>query len=591
MSLGKWITDKLLEQTKAKHVVAIYPGRFQPMAKHHVKTYNWLTKQFKDVYVTTSGKVSLPNSPFDFNEKKKIINSLGITKLVKVSKPYSVSEMLSKYDPETTAVVFMVGAKDESRLSHSKFFHKWNGTAELGYKEGAYVITAPHISLSVPGYGEMSSTAIRKVLGDPAIENKEKQKLFKGIFGSNKNYDLIVNKLVKLGEVIEGFCHSFDIPNLLKENNNAGGGNTVDDGPRGYWGNQASWKKFGKNIEKYINPGMEVLNYLTGTEEFFDHKTEFKKDMTGGPTGAVTYFPAGIPGGFGGTNLLKDKKGRAAFNRWASWSKYIATSVGYEFVNYLGAEISIKQNKEEPMKLAEPGELMKENLLSEGVKDKHIFKAVFLAGGPGSGKSSVVDAIFNNPDESQVKSLTSTGLKVINLDIAFEYLKKKHKIPVDAETFTKEQNSMAGKLMYQARMIAQKQMNFYLDGKLGVIIDGTGGSYNPIAKKKKMLEDLGYDCYMIFVDTTMKTAMQRNQDRNNRRLHDKVVKRSWKQVQSNKKAYKSLFGGNMKVVSTESRQPGELPRGAQSHAMKFINSAIQNPIAKKWIAVAKKVME
>ena len=590
MSLGKWITDKLLEQTKVKHVVAIYPGRFQPMAKHHVKTYNWFAKQFKDVYVTTSGKVSLPNSPFDFSEKKKIINSLGITKLVKVSKPYSVSEMLSKYDPETTAVVFLVGAKDKNRLSHSKFFHKWNGTAELGYKEGAYVITAPHISLSVPGYGEMSSTAIRKALGDPAIENKEKQKLFKDIFGSNKNYDLIVNKLVKLGEVMEGFCHSFDIPNLLKENV-IDGESAVDDGPRGYWGNQASWKKFGKNVEKYINPGMEVLNYLTGNEEFFDHKTEFKKDMSGGPTGAVSYFPVGIPGGYGGTNRLKDKKGRAAFDRWASWSKYIATSVGYEFVNYLGAEISIKQNAKEPMKSVKPGELMKENLLSEGVNDKHIFKAVFLAGGPGSGKSSVVDAIFNNPDESQVKSLTSTGLKVINLDIAFEYLKKKHKIPVDAETFTKEQNSMAGKLMYQARMIAQKQMNFYLDGKLGVIIDGTGGSYNPIAKKKKMLEDLGYDCYMIFVDTTMKTAMQRNQDRNNRRLHDKVVKRSWKQVQSNKKAYKGLFGSNMKVVSTEGRQSGELPRGAKSHAMKFINSAIQNPIAKKWIAIAKKVME
>jgi hypothetical protein len=106
-----------------------------------------------------------------------------------------------------------------------------------------------------------------------------------------------------------------------------------------------------------------------------------------------------------------------------------------------------------------------------------------------------------------------------------------------------------------------------------------------------MLEDLGYDCYMIFVDTTMKTAMQRNQDRNNRRLHDKVVKRSWKQVQSNKKAYKSLFGGNIKIISTEKTQPGELPRGAKSHAMKFINSAIQNPIAKKWIAIAKKVME
>ena len=156
---------------------------------------------------------------------------------------------------------------------------------------------------------------------------------------------------------------------------------------------------------------------------------------------------------------------------------------------------------------------------------------------------------------------------------------------------TDEENSLSGKLMYKARMIAQKQMDFYLDGKLGIIIDGTGGSYNPIAKKKKMLEDLGYDCYMIFVDTTMKTAMERNSARDERRLLDKIVKRSWKSVQQNKKAYKSLFGNNIKVVSTEGRKPGELPRGAKSHVMKFINNAIQNPIAKKWIGIAKKVLK
>ncbi len=591
MSLGKWLSKQLLEETKIKHVVAIYPGRFQPMSTHHVKSYNWLKKQFKDAYVTTSGKVSLPNSPFDFNEKKKIINGLGITKLVKVTNPYSVTEMLSKYDAESTAVVFMVGAKDENRLSHSKFFHKWNGSADLGYKEGAYIITAPHVSLSVPGFGEMSGTAIRKALGDNSLEQQDKVKLFKGIFGNTKNYDLIVNKLEKLHEIMEGFCHYLDIPKLLKENATSNGGSSVDDGPRGYWGNQASWKKFGKQLEKHINPGMQVLNYISGDEEFFDHKTEFKKDMSGGPTAAVSYFPSGVPGKQGGTNLLKDKKGRSAFARWASWSKHIATIVGYEFVNYLGAEISAPQSNTEPTKPKKDGELMKEGLLLEGVHVKHIFKAIFLAGGPGSGKSSVVNTIFNNPDESQVRSLTSTGLKVVNLDIAFEYLKKKHKIPVDAETFTKEQNSMAGKLMYKARMIAQRQMNFYLEGKLGIIIDGTGGSYNPIAAKKKMLEDLGYDCYMIFVDTTMKTAIQRNQDRNDRRLHDKVVKRAWKGVQNNKKAYKSLFGGKIKVISTEKTQPGELPRGAKSHVMKFLNKAIDNPIAIKWIEIAKKVME
>lgn len=405
-----------------------------------------------------------------------------------------------------------------------------------------------------------------------------------------------------IDEIISDFCVKEDIARFIKESTVTSVGDTVDDGPRSFWGNQASYKSATKKQAERL--GMKVLDYISGNEEIFDHKTEFKKDMTGGPTGAVSYFPVGIPGGFGGTNLLKNKRGRIAFDRWKSWSTYLSTNIGWKVLSYMGAEIAAPQSKDEPMKLAKPGELilkpgekkekieiMKEVLLNEGIKDKHIFKAVFLAGGPGSGKSSVVDSIFNNPDSKEVKSLTSTGLKVVNLDQAYEYLKKKHKVPVDHADMDKDQISLSGKLMYKARMIAQKQMEFYLDGKLGIIIDGTGGSYNPIAKKKQQLEDLGYDCYMIFVDTTMKTAMARNSARDTRVLLDKVVKRTWKGVQQNKDAYKSLFGSNMKVISTEDRGPGELPRGAKTHVMKFINSAVQNPIAQKWIGIARKVLD
>jgi hypothetical protein len=364
MSLGNWLAEQIItEESKIKVIIAIYPGRFQPMGKHHAKTYRWLTGQFDKAYVATSGKVSLPKSPFSFSEKKKIINSHGISNVVQVKNPYQATEILKKYDPETTAAVFMVGKKDASRLG-GKFFRPWKGKAEVGYKDGAYTIIAPHVSLSVSGYGEMSGTTIRKALGDKSLDKKEKTKLFKGVFGHTKNYNMIVKKLEALNEIVEGFCHYFDIPKLLKENKTSGG--SIDDGPRGYWGNQKSWKKFGKYIEKHINKGMEVLNYLTGAEEFFDHKTEFKTDMSGGPTGTVSYWPVGVPGAIAGTNRLADKKGRDAFKRWASWSKYIATRVGYEFVNYLGAEISATSNKKEPTKSPKPGTLMNESLLLEG---------------------------------------------------------------------------------------------------------------------------------------------------------------------------------------------------------------------------------
>ena len=47
--------------------------------------------------------------------------------------------------------------------------------------------------------------------------------------------------------------------------------------------------------------------------------------------------------------------------------------------------------------------------LNEGVNDPAIFKAIFLAGGPGSGKSFIVGKT----------GLTSMGYKVVNSDDAF----------------------------------------------------------------------------------------------------------------------------------------------------------------------------
>ena len=63
------------------------------------------------------------------------------------------------------------------------------------------------------------------------------------------------------------------------------------------------------------------------------------------------------------------------------------------------------------------------NLLTEGVFDKGIFKAVFLAGGPGSGKSYVVSQLFGSPQKVNV---SVSGLKSVNSDTEFEFLLKKY---------------------------------------------------------------------------------------------------------------------------------------------------------------------
>ena len=58
-------------------------------------------------------------------------------------------------------------------------------------------------------------------------------------------------------------------------------------------------------------------------------------------------------------------------------------------------------------------------MISEGVDDPGILKCVFMAGGPGSGKSFTAMEIFGI-DKKLKSSFSATGLKNVNSDSAFE---------------------------------------------------------------------------------------------------------------------------------------------------------------------------
>ena len=159
------------------------------------------------------------------------------------------------------------------------------------------------------------------------------------------------------------------------------------------------------------------------------------------------------------------------------------------------------------------------DLLNEGVFDKGIFKAVFLAGGPGSGKSYVVSQLFGIPKKVNV---SVSGLKSVNSDTEFEYFLKKTGInPKDLAKIEKENPELFTKLTSDdpssQRSKAKKLTDFrkkgYMKGKLGMIIDGTGHDVSKIEKQKKELGLAGSDTYMVFVNTTLQVALERNSKR------------------------------------------------------------------------------
>ena len=207
------------------------------------------------------------------------------------------------------------------------------------------------------------------------------------------------------------------------------------------------------------------------------------------------------------------------------------------------------------------------NDLQEGLQDPNIFKAFFLAGGPGSGKSYVVR-----------KTTGGTGLKVVNSDDAFEKLLKDANLSLKMPP---EEEAPRDVVRQRAKAITKARKANYIEGRIGLIIDGTGKDYEKIASQSKDLRQLGYDTHMIFVNTSLDTALQRNADRP-RSVPDSIVVKSWNEVQSNIGAFSQHFRENFIVV--DNNDAGEDVFVKVFKQIKgLLRKKVTSPLAKQWV--------
>ena len=216
-----------------------------------------------------------------------------------------------------------------------------------------------------------------------------------------------------------------------------------------------------------------------------------------------------------------------------------------------------------------------ESSLDEAVNDPDIFKAVFLAGGPGSGKGFVY--------KNTVATLAS-GLKVVNPDNAYEFLMRKAELDISNPD---EIASVQGQqLRNRAKDLADKQEELYREGRLGLVIDGTAKDAEKISQVKERLDALGYDSMMIFVNTDLQTNLEQN-TRRARRLPDTFIKEMWSAVQKNIGKLQSMFGrSNFLVLDNSSDMRSTLSTRldkTESAVRSFLASAPSKPEAVKWI--------
>ena len=208
----------------------------------------------------------------------------------------------------------------------------------------------------------------------------------------------------------------------------------------------------------------------------------------------------------------------------------------------------------------------------EGVYDPGIFKAFFLAGGPGSGKTFVTQSAF-----------AGTGLKLVNSDVKFERDLRKANLSLKMPD---EEKYFRDRIRQGAKEFVGKQMDTYLKGRLGMIVDSTARDYPSIQRQYNLLRNIGYDCYMIFVNTSLDVALERNRTRS-RSIPEYIVQKSWKGVQANMGAFQKVFGHSKMLIVDNNKDDKELVTQTLNTASRFIRSRLRSKpetqIAMSWI--------
>lgn len=219
-------------------------------------------------------------------------------------------------------------------------------------------------------------------------------------------------------------------------------------------------------------------------------------------------------------------------------------------------------------------------MLTEGIFDPHILKAVFMAGGGGSGKSFIAELMFKG-----------MGVKFSNSDTILEKMAAAMKLDlsdpdvmgapvIQAPTFG---------VRARAKALSSKREALWLAGRLGLVLDSTAAKTQKVLRAKKRLEDqFGYDTSMVFVNTSLETSLERNLQRP-RRVPEDVVRSDWERVQQARDLYERTFGtANFVEIQNDvfydaKTLAREIKPKLTRLAMRFLNKPLKNPVGKAWI--------
>jgi len=182
--------------------------------------------------------------------------------------------------------------------------------------------------------------------------------------------------------------------------------------------------------------------------------------------------------------------------------------------------------------------------------DRGLFKAIFITGGPGSGKDII---IREGIPESRIVELDATQ--------AMNYLMNKKTLSEHSSDIRQEA----------------------IRNRMPLIINATADRFECITQIKEELEELGYSTMMVYVDTTNAVSKERNGCLK-RMVEESVRADKWKMAQVSKVGFHSLFEDfNLFQNNDELEVVEEHITDVYDHAREFLDREIVNETAKDWM--------
>ena len=199
------------------------------------------------------------------------------------------------------------------------------------------------------------------------------------------------------------------------------------------------------------------------------------------------------------------------------------------------------------------------NQIFESISDRGIFKAVFVGGIPGAGKTSLLRTVI--PSEIHPK--------IINIDKFIE-----HNAPKRGYDLTQELTPT--QMILPKRMIKNQLVN-YVNGMLPLVIDGTATHYPVVQRRIQSLNLVGYDTFILWVNTDLNVALARNAQRT-RQVDPEVIRdMSANSTESKARLHRSMPSNFYEIDNSGDTPPEEQLSTASKKIRQFFTSPVENP--------------